>query len=368
MSWCRNPRRLILVAGSFIWLGLWLPGGFQIAADAQSHQQPSAAKTAERQASGSIAGTLVDQTGALATGARVLLTRPDQSLKQEVLSGDGGRFAFTNVPPGPFQLTITSGGFEPKVFPGILRPGEAFVTPDIVLEVAAVTIDVRVGLPTEEVAEAQIKEQEKQRVLGIIPNFYVSYVPDAAPLTPRQKFQLAWKVTIDPVTFAGAGALAGLEQAADDYSGYGQGAQGYAKRFGANYADIFIGTFVDSAILPSLLKQDPRYFYKGTGSTRSRMLYALRNSVVCKGDNKRWQPNYSAIVGSFATGGISYLYYPASDRGVGLLMQTSLIRIAEGSLAGVIQEFLLRKFTTRAKNPAQAQPSDRYPAEQAAKQ
>jgi hypothetical protein len=302
MFWCRNPRRLTLVAGSLIWLGLWLPGGFQITADAQTHQQSSAPQTAERQGSGSIAGTLIDQTGALATGARVLLTRPNQSLKQEVLSGEGGRFAFTNVPPGPFQLTITSEGFEPKVFPGILRPGETYVTPDIVLDVAAVTIDVRVGLPTEEVAEAQIKEQEKQRVLGMFPNFYVSYVPDAAPLTARQKFQLAWKVTIDPVTFAGAGALAGLEQATDDYSGYGQGAQGYAKRFGANYADIFIGTFVDSAILPSLLKQDPRYFYKGTGTTRSRMLYALRNSIVCKGDNKRWQPNLLSVLSGERSG------------------------------------------------------------------
>ena len=68
------------------------------------------------------------------------------------------------------------------------------------------------------------------------------------------------------------------------------------------------------AVFPSLFKQDPRYFYKGTGSISSRALYAIANSVICKGDNERWQPNYSAILGGIAAGGISNLYYPASNR------------------------------------------------------
>src|SRR5205807_8934357 len=174
--------------------------------------------------------------------------------------------------------------------------------------------EIRVVPPQIELAEEQIKEQEKQRALGFIPNFYVSYVPNAAPLAPKQKFELAWKEMIDPVTFGLTGAIAGIEQAQNDFSGYGQGAQGYAKRYGASYANTVTGTLIGSAILPSLLKQDPRYFYKGTGSKRSRFLYALASPVVCKGDNKRWQANYSAILGSFATGGISYLYYPKSDR------------------------------------------------------
>ncbi len=217
--------------------------------------------------------------------------------------------------------------------------------PEIVLAVAAPTTEVRVELTQVEVAQEEIKEQEKQRVLGFIPNFYVTYVPDAAPLTPKQKFELAWRSTIDPFTFVAVGALAGIEQASDDFEGYGQGAEGYAKRYGAGYADVLAGTFIGSAILPSLLKQDPRYFYKGTGSTRSRTLYALANAVICKGDDKRWQPNYSGIVGSFATGGISYLYYPASDRSAELFLQNSLIRIAESSIAGVFQEFIVRKLT-----------------------
>ena len=61
------------------------------------------------------------------------------------------------------------------------------------------------------------------------------------------------------------------------------------------YADLVSGTFIGGAILPSLFKQDPRYFYKGTGSRKSRFFYAIANSVICKGDNGRWQPNYSNI-------------------------------------------------------------------------
>ncbi len=164
----------------------------------------------------------------------------------------------------------------------------------------AATAQVQVVAAGTEVAEEQIKLQEKQRVLGIVPNFYVIYVHDAFPLNSKQKFELAWKTTIDPVTLVLTAATAGIEQAQNDFSGYGQGAQGYGKRFGAAYADAVIGTFIGSAILPSLLKQDPRYFYKGTGSTRSRILYAIANSVICKGDNGRWQPNYSSIFGSLA--------------------------------------------------------------------
>ena len=267
-----------------------------------------------------------------------------------------GQFSFVPVAPGPFKLIITAPGFATQSFSGVLRPGEAFIVPPIMLPLAEAVTDVQVALPQVEVAEMQIKEQEKQRVLGFIPNFYVTYVPDAAPLVPKQKFELAWKSATDPITFLGVGALAGLEQAANDYGGYGQGAQGYAKRFAATYTDAFIGTFIDSAILTSLLKQDPRYFYRGTGTKRSRILYALGNAVICKGDNKQYQPNYSAIIGSFATGGISYLYYPASDRSASLLLQNSLIRIAEGGVAGIFQEFVVRKFTPRLKSHPPVQP------------
>ena len=297
------------------------------------------------QSSGSVSGTITVQTGAVAVGAQVQLTREDQSLKQETVSDDNGQFSFSNLAPGPFEITITSPGFTTQSFSGVLSAGQAYIVPGIMLPVATSVTDVQVELNQVEVAEIQIKEQEKQRVLGFIPNFYVTYARDPAPLVPRQKFQLAFRSVIDPFTFVAVGVLAGIQQGTNDFGEYGQGAQGYAKRYGAGYADVLAGTFIGSAILPSLLKQDPRYFYKGTGSVRSRILYALGNAVIAKGDNKRWQPNYSGILGSFATGGISYLYYPASDRSAELLVQNALIRIAESAVAGVFQEFVVRRLT-----------------------
>jgi hypothetical protein len=287
----------------------------------------------------------------------VKLTSEDPSANQEVLSDDDGRFTFGDVCPGTFQFTITAEGFAAQVFSGILHREESYNTPRIELVLATKTIEMRVAIPQSEVAEGQIKEEEKQRVLGFIPNFYVSYVPNAAPLTPKQKFELAWKTTLDPVTFAFSGAIAGTQQAHKDFSGYGQGAQGYGKRYAASYADLATGTFVGAAILPSLLKQDPRYFYKGSGSARSRILYAIANSVICKGDNGRWQANYSNILGSIAAGGISNLYYPANGRNrVELTFTNAGFKIGATAAANLLQEFLIRKLTRKIPNHQLANP------------
>jgi len=313
---------------------------------------------------GSISGTIVDQSGAVVVGARVRLTREDQSLNQEVLSGNDGQFSFANIAPGPFQLTITSEGFETQISSGILRPGEIYIVPWMPLAVATEKTEVQVRLsPTEvaedqiKVAEEQIKVEEKQRVLGIVPNFYTIYIPGAVPLTPKQKFKLAGKTAVDPFTFVFAAGFAGIEQAQNRFSGYGQGAQGYAKRFGARYTDTVTGTFSGGAILPSLLKQDPRYFYKGIGSKRSRFLYAIANSVICKGDNGHWQPSYSGIIGSLAAGGISNLYYPARNRnGAGLTLENALIGTGISAATKIFQEFFFRKLTRKVPNNAPAKP------------
>lgn len=301
-----------------------------------------------------VSGTIVDQSGAVVARARVRLTGEYQAPNLEVLSGDDGQFRFANVPPGPFQLIITVPGFATQKFSGVLHSGETYTVPVVALAIADVTTEVQVGLSQTEVAEAQIKAEEKQRLLGVIPNFYVSYVPNAAPLSPKQKFELAWKSTVDPVSFVLVGAAAGIEQADNHFSGYGQGAEGYAKRYGAGYADMVTGTFIGGAILASLLKQDPRYFYKGVGSKRSRFLYAIANSVICKGDNRRWQPNYSGIIGNLAAGGISNLYYPASDRtGAELTFANAGIATASTAVSNVFQEFFSRKLTPKVShNPA----------------
>jgi hypothetical protein len=310
-----------------------------------------------QQSSGSVRGVVVDPSEAIVAGAQVRLAREDQSPSEEVLSDADGCFSFANVAPGSFQLTITLEGFTTQVFSGTLRPGEAYIVPQVVLALAAQVTQVTVGLTQVELAEVQIRDQEKQRVLGIIPNFYVSYVPDAVALTSKQKFELAWKSSVDPFTFVAIGAVAGIAQAGDEYSGYGQGAQGYAKRYGASYGDAVIGTFLGSAVLPSLLKQDPRYFYRGTGSTRSRILYALASPVVCKGDNGHWQANYSYILGNFAAGGIANLYYPSSDRnGAGVVLGAAMIRLGESAVSAVFQEFIVRKLTRNLPARAPEQP------------
>jgi Carboxypeptidase regulatory-like domain len=299
---------------------------------------------------GTISGTVVDQNGNFVVSATVRLSRPGQPMVQQGLSDGQGNFSLLGVAAGTFQLTITAEGFATQELPGNLRPGEALVMPRVALLIAAATTEVRVSLTRYELAEEQIRVEEQQRVLGVIPNFYVSYRQDALPLRPRQKFELAWKTSVDPVTFAASGAFAGVEQAQNAYRGYGQGAQGYAKRYGASYADAFVGIMIGNAILPSLLRQDPRYFYKGTGTTRSRILYALANAVICKGDNGRWQTDYSGILGSLASGGISNLYYPASSRnGAWLTFENTFIGIGGSGIGNIFQEFLVRKLTPHAQ-------------------
>ncbi len=321
-----------------------------------SGQSSAPAPTPVPASPGSISGTVLDQSGALVAGARVKLTFENQSLSQEATSGADGQFTFSNVGPGAFQVTITAAGFASQTSSGTLQPGQNYIVTKIALAVARNVTDVEVQFTQIEVAQEQIKAEEKQRVLGAIPNFYVTYESNPAPMTAKQKFGLAWKTSIDPVSFVLTGVVAGIQQSQDSFDGYGQGAEGYAKRYGASYADFVTGTFIGAAILPAVLKQDPRYFYKGTGSKRSRILYALSSAVVCKGDNGQSQANYSNILGSFAAGGISNLYYPSEDRGATLTIENSLLGIGATAAANVFQEFVIRKLTPKLPKHDPAQP------------
>ena len=188
-------------------------------------------------------------------------------------------------------------------------------------------------------ANEELHRQEHQRILGVMPDFNVSNVRDAEPLTPAQTFQLAARSALDPFTFVAAGFDAGLSQWQNDFPGYGQGASGYAKRFGASYADSFDGTMIGNALFPVLLKEDPRYFRKGTGSFGSRFAHAMLSTVECRYDNGKWGPNFANVLGNFAAGGISNLYYPASDRGAVLTTERALTVSAEGAIGAVFVEF-----------------------------
>lgn len=309
---------------------------------------PPDEQTQNIHAIGSISGTVLDATGGPVSGAQVRLSRESATPAAETVTAQDGHFSFAKVAQGPFELNIALSGFKTKTVSGTMPAAEDYLVPAITLVLAPVVTDVSVQLTTEEIAQQQIKEQERQRLLGVVPNFYASYVPDAAPLNPKQKFKLAWKLAIDPTSFVIAGLIAGGQQANNTFPGYGQGAAGYFNRFGAAYGDFFIGTYMSSAILPSILKQDPRYFYKGTGTTKSRILYAISRSVMTKGDNGHWQPDYSGILGSLAAGGISNLYYPAgSQHGFGTTVSNTLIGIGTSAGVNILQEFVFRKLTPK---------------------
>jgi hypothetical protein len=299
---------------------------------------------------GSIHGTVVDGSAAVAQGAHVALVWTPQAggppVARETTTDSNGEFSFSIVAAGTFTLTVSSKGFTTRTVSGTIHDGESVEAPAVTLVMNGTTTDVEVSASPVEIAEAQLKEEETQRVLGVIPNFYVTYVHDAPPLTRKQKYQLAWRSSIDPVNFGIVGILAGVEQATDSFSGYGQGAQGYAKRYGAGYTDSFDATFIGGAVLASWWKQDPRYFYKGTGSKQSRIWYAIAMAVVCKGDNGRWQPNYSGIVGGLAAGGISNLYYPASNReGASLTFENAGLGTAGSAVGNLFQEFVVKHLT-----------------------
>ena len=203
---------------------------------------------------------------------------------------------------------------------------------------------VTVTATVKEVAAAEVAMEEKQRVLGVVPNFYVVYSPQPAPLSAGQKFHLAWRSTVDPFTFLSSGISAGIEQATGSFSG--QGAAGFGKRYGASFADGAISTFLGGAILPTVFRQDPRYHFQGTGTTASRARHAVSSVFVCRGDNGRREFNYSNILGNFASAGISNLYYPASDRnGAGLTISNAAIGTGFGMFAALMQEFVVPRLT-----------------------
>lgn len=190
--------------------------------------------------------------------------------------------------------------------------------------------------------------EEQQRIIGIIPNYFVTYNPDAAPLDTKQKFELTWKTVLDPTAFVGNGITAGIWQAQNTYKGFGQGTQGYAKRYGASYATFGTGLVIGGVITPTIFKQDPRYFYKGTGTKRSRFFYAISRSVICQGDNKQAQICYSGLISGFGTGFLTNLYFPAADRNSNIVTcEDGVIGIGGRAVGNLFQEFVARRLTRK---------------------
>jgi len=320
----------------------------------KAQQQPIALPDVPKAQTGIIVGTVTDINDDTVAGATVVLEGPVQTDPRTVVTNGNGFFEFKDVEPGTtYHVTASAQGFATWTSPAvILKPGQYEILTGSKLHVAEALTTITVAAPVaspQEIAAEQVKVEEQQRIFGIIPNFYVVYNHDAAPLTAKLKFRLATKVLVDPVTIIGVATFAGINQAADNPN-YGQGAKGYAERFGAGYADGAIDIMVGGAILPSLLHQDPRYFYQGTGTNKSRALHALSSPFVCRGDNGRLQPNYSTIGGDLASAALANAYYPESNRGPGLFLGNFFIATGQRALANVAQEFILRKLTPKAKN------------------
>jgi len=323
------------------------------ASQAASDDRPETAQSP--QAPGSIGGTVKDASGSAVAGAVVTLETAASTARRMTATDQAGSFHFAKVQPGAYTVAIAAPGFAPWTAASVMVRADEIQPPlSAVVQVAPVSTKVDVGLPQHELAAEQLKAEEKQRLLGIFPHYFVSYEPNAAPLTASQKFQLGWKTVFDPVPLVTTGISAGIQQARNSYPEFGQGLQGYGTRYGVQYADRLSAAFIGHVVMQSVFHQDPRYFYKGTGGIRSRALYAIATAFVCKGDNGHWQPDYSDVLGGMAAGEISSLYHPATSRPVRRLFDNVLVGFGGGAGRNLFEEFLLRKFTAHVPKTAES--------------
>ena len=311
-----------------------------LAATLACGQQPTNPQT------GSIVGVVVDAQDALIPGATVKISG-DSAADRSVKTNGEGAFAINDLPAGTtIHITVQAPGFGDWHSDAInLTPGQMLDLQSIKLIVAAELTSVAAATP-EKVAVEQVELAERQRLFGILPNFYVAYDTRFVPLSPKLKFRLALRTSTDPASFLGAGFLAGIDQASDVAPHYEQGASGYAKRFGAAYTGAFTDILLGGGLFPTLFHQDPRYFYKGTGSKKSRLLHAMSSPFVARGDNGHWQPNYSSMIGDLSSSAMTNLYYPEIDRGVGLVFKGALEITGARIASSMLQEFVFRKLTT----------------------
>jgi Carboxypeptidase regulatory-like domain len=297
---------------------------------------------------------VLDVSGGTVPGAEVSLAHEDGTQLYTMVSEANGEFNFTKIPAGSYLVMVNARGFAPFTSAEfVVTVQQAYEVPDVSLSVATASIEVTVR-PTDLIAAEQIKAEEKQRLIGVMPNFYTSYIYDAAPLTSKQKFSLAARGTFDPVSMIGVGFAAGLEQANNSYPGYGQGAAGYSKRFAAKFVDGRTSDFLTHAVFPSLFHQDPRYYYQGSGSFKSRFIHAVGSAFVTRSDSGRTVPNYSFVLGDMCSAALSNLYYPPANRGASLVFNRAAVGLAGRVGGNLIREFLSKHLTTNV-------PGDRNP-------
>ena len=293
-------------------------------------------------------GRVTTPNGEALPGATIHIGEPLLT-PREAIADAGGNFVIASLPPGTFTATVSLDGFTPVTGSVRLAPEANTATATFALH-PEVTDSVDVVASNKDIADAEVHLAEQQRVAGIIPNFFVSYVWRAVPLTSGMKFRLAFKNAADPGNLLLVGTVAGVQQATDSFPGYSQGWKGYGRRYGADLGNLVSGTFMGGAILPSIFHQDPRYFYRGTGPVKSRFWYAVTRTVITRGDNGHPEFNYSTVLGDMSAGAISNLYYAPEDRQSGkATIANGLLGIAGDAMNNVFQEFVLKKLTTNSK-------------------
>lgn len=321
------------------------------APDAKAITSDSKSDPNEQKATGAITGTVTDTYGDIVPGATVVVQASTPAERRVQIADDNAYFHFDGLKSGlAYNVTITAQGFDPWVAPPVvLGQGQFFELSAIKLKLENAVTSVTVTSSPIDIATEQVQIEEKQRILGFVPNFYVVYdSQNAVPLTTKLKFQMAYKVSVDPVTIVGALALAGMNQAGDRPN-YQQGWLGYGQRVGAAYADGVTDVMFGGAILPWLFKQDPRYYYQGTGTVKSRMRHALANPFFCRGDNGKTQVNYSSLGGDLISNALSNAYYPDSNRGAGLFFSGFVISTGTREVSSILQEFVIKKLTPSTK-------------------
>ena len=330
--------------------------GLPDAPGSRSSAAPPAGADADAPDSATVSGTVLDTNGSEVQGAHVVMKELSGVQSRSQQSGSNGEFTFTGLPTGKFKLTVSGKGWGTYTSPEIqLHEGDFHIVPHVVLPLATSEMVQVVG-NSAVLSEEQVHIAEQQRVLGVFPNFYTSFDWNAPPMETKQKFQLAFRSITDPVEFLGPAAVAGFEQVENVFPAYGGGVEGYAKRYGAAYANSFTSRLFANAVYPSLFHQDPRYFFKGSGGFGSRALYAITSALMTRGDSGRREPNYSYFLGTFTAGAISNLYYPPENRGALLTFTNGLADIAGDAGANLMREFVFSRFTTKARGSTGMRP------------
>jgi Carboxypeptidase regulatory-like domain len=315
------------------------------------HASPQilALQTPFPEGSASVAGTVLDVSGAAVPGANVSLIHGDGTQLVSMVSEANGEFHFTKIPAGSYLVTVNAYGFAPFASAEFaVAVQQDYEVPEVSLSIAPANMEVTVR-PTDLIAAEQIRAEEKQRLVGIIPNFYTSYIHDAAPLNWKQKFSLAARSAFDPVVYLGVGFGAGIEQATNAYPEYGQGAAGYGKRYAATFLDGRTSDFLTNAVFPSLFRQDPRYYYQGTGSFTSRLMHAVGSVFAARSDAGRTVPNSSYLLGNMSAAALSNLYYPKANRGANLVFSNAVVGLAGRVGMNLFREFLSKRLTTNVR-------------------